>query len=267
MPKKPGAYYRPENMDEALHYLSQPDSAPLAGGTELLAQEEGVALAAVVDLQALGLDQIEMEGSCLKVGATVTLDNLDRYLERELGADAATALLRKAVGQAGPNTYRNAATLGGVCASRLADSELLAALLVMSANVIYWSPVISEMSLVDYLQAEEPIKGLITEISIPWSVGHGVSERVARTPKDYPIVSVSAWRPEGGSVRLAATGLGLRPKRLTTAESLLQAGINEQSVEQAAAVGANEHPGDFRGDANYRAQMAVVLIRRVLTEL
>ena len=71
MPKKPGAYYRPDNLDEALKYLSQPDTAPLAGGTELLAQEEGVSLAAVVDLQDLGLDQINLDDDRLRVGAMV----------------------------------------------------------------------------------------------------------------------------------------------------------------------------------------------------
>ena len=137
MPKKPGAYYRPNNLDEALQYLSQPDTAPLAGGTELLAQEEGVSLAAVVDLQDLGLDQIKLEDDRLNIGAMVRLDSMDQFLATELGTASAASLLRKAIGQAGPNTYRNAATLGGMCASRLPDSELLAALLVMEAVLVF----------------------------------------------------------------------------------------------------------------------------------
>ena len=73
MPKKPGAYYRPENLDEALKVLSQPDTAPLAGGTELLAKEAGVNLAAVVDLQDLGLGPIDVEAGQLRIGSMVTL--------------------------------------------------------------------------------------------------------------------------------------------------------------------------------------------------
>ena len=132
MPKKPGAYYRPESMDQALKYLSLPDTTPLAGGTELLAQEAGVSLA-VVDLQDLGINQIESAGDRLRIGAMVTLSGLSEYIEKEQGTAAATPLLRKAIQQAGPNTYRNAATLGGVIASRLPDSELLAAMLVLDA--------------------------------------------------------------------------------------------------------------------------------------
>ena len=34
-----------------------------------------------------------------------------------------------------------------------------------------------------------------------------------------------------------------------------------------AAAAASSHPGDFRGDAAYRADMAAVLTRRVLMQL
>ncbi len=269
MPKKPDTYYRPDNLDEALKHLSQPDTAALAGGTELLAQEGGVSLAAVVDLQELGLDQISFEDNHLRVGAMVTLDGLDRFLAGELGTAAATPLLQKAIHQAGPNTYRNAATLGGVCASRLPDSELLAALLVLETDLGYRAPAINLISLDEYLQADEQPRGLITEIVIPWVNGQGASSRVARTPKDYPIVSITTWKPAAETPRLAASGLGLRPLRLTAAESELLGERDETSIAAAAdaARDANVHPGDFRGDAGYRAEMAAVLTRRVLSEL
>jgi len=269
MPKKPGAYYRPDDLDEALKYLSQPDTAPLAGGTELLAQEDGVSLAAIVDLQDLGLNQIGFDDNRLRVGAMVTLDEFDRFLATELGTAAATALLQKAIYLAGPNTYRNAATVGGVCASRLVDSELLAALLVFETVLVYRAPAVSMISLDEYLQGDEQTKGLITEIVIPWADGQGASARVARTPKDYAIVSVTSWQPASGSPRLAATGLGPRPFRLAVAEAELQMGQDEKAVAAAsgAAGDANLHPGDFRGSASYRAEMAGVLTRRVLSEL
>jgi CO/xanthine dehydrogenase FAD-binding subunit len=56
---------------------------------------------------------------------------------------------------------------------------------------------------------------------------------------------------------------------LTTAEAELQGGKNEATVAAAAAASsaANEHPGDFRGNAEYRAEMAAILTRRVLNEL
>ena len=76
-------------------------------------------------------------------------------------------------------------------------------------------------------------------------------------------------QPNGGAPRLAVTGIGPRPARLTTAESLVAAGQDEDAITAAAdaARAAASHPGDFRGDAAYRAEMAAVLTRRVVQSL
>ena len=149
------------------------------------------------------------------------------------------------------------------------DSELLATLLVLEAELIIRTPAVARRALGRYLHDDAQAKGLITEIIIPWVTGHGASVRVARTPKDYPIVSITAWKPAAGSIRLAATGIGEKPQRLTSAESALQAGQDEDAIAEAAiaASAATMHPGDFRGDTRYRADMAAVLTRRVLQEL
>lgn len=263
MTKQPTAYYRPNNLPEALRLLQQADTIPLAGGTKLIAAD---ITATVVDLQDLGLGQTEAEGDRLTVGATMTLAELTAVLAAE--ADSSPApLLRKAIHQAGPNTYRNAATLGGSIASRLADSELLAALLVLGATVTLNVPDAIEMSVADYLEEEKRPFGLITAIHIPWQTGQFASERVARTPADYPIVSVTLWQAAGGAPHLAATGIAARPVRLAAAEQALAAGMDERARETAVAAAKAQctHPGDFRGDAAYRAEMAAVLTRRVLS--
>jgi len=260
VPQKPTDYYRPDNLDEALRLLSQPDVFPLAGGTKLLT---GDVTGAVVDLQNLGLNQIGLANGELHVGATTTLTTLAESLPDGGPAD----LLRQLIRQAGPNTYRNAATLGGVIASRRPDSELLAGLLALAATLTFDGSSVPSMSLADYLAAGERPSPLITAIAIAWQDGQGRSERVARTPADYPIVSVTLWQPQGGSPRLAATGIGERPFRLTAAESHLKNGINDTTIQAAAqaAQAAGHHPGDFRGSAAYRAEMTAVLTKRVLT--
>ena len=263
MAKQPAAYYRPDNLPEALRLLKQADTVPLAGGTKLIA---AAITDAVVDLQDLGLNEVLSEGEWFIVGATVTLAALSVICEQEPD-DSPASLLRQTIHQAGPNTYRNAATLGGSIASRLADSELLAALLVLDATLTLNTPDTAEMSLADYLGAEERPFGLITAINIPWQAGQFASERVARTPADYPIVSITLWQPDGASPRLAATGIAPLPERLAASEKALAGGIDDVSLETAVAAAKAQcsHPGDFRGDASYRADMAAVLTRRVLT--
>ena len=266
MPQKPTAYYRPTNLDEALRVLRQPNTVPLAGGTALLATEEGIT-SAVVDLQNTGLDRLTWadDGRLLRLGAMARLADLEEFLASLAAHGGAAALLRDAAHRAGPNTYRHAATVGGVIASRLPDSELLAALLALDATVSLRLPAPETITLAAWLADDDRPPGLITECLVYWPSGAGAAERVARTPADQPIVSVTGWRPDGGPIRLAATGVGPRPMHLDAAESA----ANEGRIDDAAAAAhdTTTHPGDFRGNAAYRAEMAAVLTRRVLAAL
>lgn len=256
MPKQPTAYYRPKALDEALQLLAQPEMFPLAGGTKLLARDVA---GAVVDLQELALDMVQFAEGRLSLGATLTLDALAAWLAENGKEGSPADMLQTAVRQAGPNTYRHAATLGGSIASRLPDSELLAALLLLEATLHLSS---GDLSLAAYLAADERPSGLITGVSLEWGNGRFAHARVARTPADDPIVALLAWQPEGGPVRLAASGVAPRPTRLTAAE----AADGHEAAAQAAQ-SACTHPGDFRGDAAYRGEVTAVLIRRVLNEL
>ena len=93
--------------------------------------------------------------------------------------------------------------------------------------------------------------------------------RVARTPADYPIVSVTAWHASNEGVKLAATGIDERPIRLEEAERILNVKFTKASIAVAtkAVKERVRHPGDFRGDAAYRAEMAEILANRVLNKL
>lgn len=269
MPKSPENYYRPEGLEEALTLLAQPDVVALGGGTKLLTSESGLPVYGVVDLQALGLNQIRLDGEGLHMGATAKLAQLSDFLQENLATAVSTTLLQKAIKQAGPNTYRNAATLGGTIAAVLPDSELLAALLVLEATITLQNPKVNVLSLADYLASDTQPDGLITAVSIHITPGKGASHRVARTPADYPIVSITAWQPEGEAPRLAATGIAKRPLRLHSAEAELVSGLSETAVSSAAqsAKKSCTHPGDFRGDTAYRAEMTAVLTHRTLQDL
>jgi carbon-monoxide dehydrogenase medium subunit len=269
MPKSPENYYRPEKLDEALELLAKPDVVALGGGTKLLASESGLPVYGVVDLQALGLSQIRLAGNVLHIGATAKLTELAEFLQENLATAVSATLLQKAIKQAGPNTYRNAATLGGTIAAALPDSELLAALLVLVAAITLHNPEVTLLPLTDYLAAAAQPQGLITAVSIPITEGKAASNRVARTPADYPIVSITAFQPAREAPRLSATGIAERPLRLNSAEAELAGGLTETTVAAAAQSAQKTciHPGDFRGDTAYRAAMAAVLTRRTLQEL
>ena len=180
MPRKPSIYYRPQNMSEAHEYLKQPDARPLAGGTKLIA--DGFTGAAV-DLQDLGLDKIELDDEKLMAGAMTKLRVLSEFV-REATArtdqndlDGTAGLLLETIHRAGPNTYRNMATIGGILASDLPDSELQAALLILEAEVIMDGS--KNFMSTEYLSSRSKPEGLIIEVQVPMQAGRWVAGSTA----------------------------------------------------------------------------------------
>lgn len=233
------AYHRPATIEEAVRLLQREETAVLAGGTSLVANLED-SVEELVDLQAVGLDRVEVEGDTVTIGAMVRLQTLVEHA-------SVPELVRQMARQEAPNTFRNAGTLGGTVAAADWESELYAALLVHEAVVTVQG---AESRKRFHLSERWNLLDdeIITAVSIKAS-GQTTSARVARTPADKPIVAV-VGRRAGEDMWLAVCGVEKRP--------IL---INPAQVDQLSP------PSDFRGSSNYRLQMAKVLTQRVLNEL
>lgn len=236
------SYHRPANVAAALELLARPglNSVVLAGGTHLVPAAEDVD--EVVDLQAVGLEGVQMAGGRLAVGAMTRLQTL-------IDAELAPELVRHTAHSEGPNTFRNQATLGGVVAGADAESELLAALLVFEADVRVQNTAGARIVALPEFLADVGgalAGGIITEITLATG-GESAGERVARTPADKPIVAVVGRKTADGRVLFAACGVAGSP--------IL---INPNQLDSLAP------PADFRGSAEYRREMAGVLVGRVL---
>ena len=239
-------YHRPETLDEALRLVNRQDvrTAVIGGGTSLAASAADD-LDEMVDLQQTGLDNIDEEDGLLNAGATVRLQDLADFI-------GTPALLRQACYFEGPNTIRNAATLGGVIASADGESELLAALLVYQAQlVIQNGQGRQELSLATFFHDKDPLLqgAIITEMRLPTG-GRSAAARVARTPADRPIVAAAGRVSPRGKLFIALCGCGERP-----------------ALVDPAALDDLPYPADFRGSSAYRREMAGILVRRVREEL
>jgi len=242
-------YHRPESVESALALLGRSGvrTALVAGGTYLTPRlEEEVD--EVVDLQAVGLDQIEHDGEQLTLGAMVTIQDV-------VDDEEVPALLREMARREGPNTFRNQGTVGGAVALADAESEFLAALLVLEAQVTVQTAeeerrlALSDFLAGDFADAGARKDGILTSVSLVKG-GETADARVARTPADTPIVAAVGRRDEAGEVHLALCGVAERP--------IL---VEPDRIENV------DPPADFRGSAEYRRQMAGVLGRRVVAAL
>ncbi len=197
----------------------------------------------VIDLQAICSRAIERDNGRLAIGAMTRLQGL-------VESPAVPSLLRELAYREGPNTLRNAATIGGTVATGDPDSELLAGLLVYEAQVRIEHPGgPSTLPVVDLLADPRVLAGgIIGSISVATG-GATASARTGRTPADVSIVA-AIGRAASDGVLLALTGVAATPI-LATRET----------------IASLDPSGDFRGSAEYRIDLAGTLADRVFGQL
>ncbi len=237
-------YHRPAQLDEALALLNRGDASSMviAGGTVLAAAELPEATE-VIDLQTAVGAAIDRRGDRVVYEAMARLQDVADH-------DATPPLLVELARREGPNTLRNASTIGGSVAEANSESELLAGLLVHEAIVTIERPDgPKESSIEDVLgDPKSPVGGIVTQISAAIA-GETASARTGRTPADTSIVAATG-RVVSDGIRVALTGVATTP--------IL---VNPDDLSEL------DPPADFRGTSEYRKDLAVTLARRVLAQL
>jgi len=273
-----GEYHRPTDLQEALRLLRRPSprTVPLAGGSRVVGSgDDGVE--AVVDLQGLNLRYIHSDGhaGAVRLGAMATLNDLS---ECDILRSITSGIIARAAHDSAGSVLRNQRTVGGAVAVAGADDQLLVALLAADAQITVLRPEPCDLSLWEVLlRRNELLDGhaLVSEVSVAVPAGSigAALQRVARTPADAPIVCVGAalWLERGriGQARLALGGVAACPVRLPDVETLLEGQKPTAELIGSAARRAGqciEPGGDFRGSADYRREMAVVLSERALKQ-
>ncbi len=248
-------YHRPDNLDEALRLLTreQPLTYALGGGTRLSRQRKPDF--AVVDLQRLGLNQIQSEGQLLHIGATVTLQQL--FESDAFPEGIRTALCDSLVHETGQN-IRQAATLAGTLASCDGRSPFVTALLALDPRLV-WQPGNDQQALGDYLPLREELgKGqLIVDVRVPMNASLRFAS-VARAPLDRPIVCVAVASWPSGRTRVTLGGHGKAP--------ILAMDGPEPGGAVMAAREAFRFAEDEWASAAYRADVAGKLVHRLLAK-
>jgi CO/xanthine dehydrogenase FAD-binding subunit len=254
-------YHRPQNLDEALALLArpQPETRPLGGGT--LVTQPSAAAIAVVDLQALALDSLEVQGNTLKLGATLTLQRLLDAFDDGLLTPAGQGKgdltgLKEAIELEATLNLRQAATVAGTLMAADGRSPFTTVLLAADADLLVL-PGANSLGLGDLLPVRaELMRGkLISQVSFPANISLRFAY-VARTPADRPIVCAALARWPSGRTRLALGGFGAAP-------TLAFDGTEPGGLETAAA-SAYAEAQDAWATAEYRAAIAAVLAKRCL---
>jgi carbon-monoxide dehydrogenase medium subunit len=271
--------HRPANLDEALEFMGALESVkPLAGGTDLLPlmRDRAISVEELVDIQDLQeLKGITVEDGVLRIGALATLTEV---LESPLVAEKAP-VLREAVGQIGSVQTRNQGTLtGNLCnASPAADSA--PALMVLGVQASVASAKGARKIPVEDLFAGPKMNSLgkdelVTEILIPeLPPGSGAAfEKLGRRRGiTLAVVNAAAYLAMDGKkcvdARIALGAIAATPIRLPDVEATyIGKELTPEAIEESSrACYALVSPvDDVRASAEYRREMACVLVKRAI---
>jgi len=245
-------YHRPTDLSEALDLLSRTDeqAVPLAGGTTLLATP-GPSVEAVVDLQELELDRIEERNGGLHLGATATLEAVATSPAAQAFAGGQ---ISEAARRSASSILRHQRTVAGTILTG-GSTDLAIVLAALRAHAVV-EPDARHLSLEDLWAnpAAHLAHSLITEITLP-SISPEAQlsyRRVSRTPSDRLIVGVAVVVEED-TVRVAIGGGTPQP-----------AIVCQLRRGEQLSVHAIPFVSDVRASAEYRHEMAAVLLRRAM---
>lgn len=245
-------------------------SAYLGGGTTLGAGG-APAVRIVIALDGLGLGTVREGAEAIVLGATVTLQQIADLAS--LGASG-LGILGEAARAVGNRSIRNQSTLGGHLAARRASADLVPALVVQGAHVLFVTDAGErEMPVEHYVEAPLP-EALLTGVRVPRPAASArfARERFARTTTDRATVSVAIGLvlAEGtiAAPRVAIGGVAPTVVRVAGAEAALEGGRpgdEALGAKLAEAVRAQVRPvTDSSGDAAFKAHLAAELSARAL---
>ncbi len=250
-------YLRPKTIKEAVALLAE--GIPLAGGTQLT--QSRTVLTKVIDLQDLGLGEIQVSDGTITIGCMTTLQAI-------LTSDLAIPdVLRQACRYEAAWNIRNKATLGGVLMGSDGRSPLMTALAALDP-VLRLAPGDVKLSMGDLIERRRAGGGdfILLDLSFfnPKCLAY---DFVARAPMDPPIVCAAAaiWdHVDYQQLSMALGGFGEYPT-IWSEQVKKDSQIHDSVAGKAHQ--AYRDAGDAFASAAYRAEVASILAQRVVREV
>lgn len=253
-------YKRAASLEEAWQ-LNQKRMNRVLGGMLWLRLSKGNVQTAI-DLSDLGLNTIEETETEFRIGAMVTLRQLELHEGfTEYCEGANKEALRHIVGV----QFRNLATVGGSVFGRFGFSDVISLLLVMDSYVELYKGGL--VPLADFVQMKYD-RDILVRIIVKKTQAHFCYQSVRITKTDFPVLTCAAALT-GAGVQVA---VGARPSKAALVKdenNLAALPMTEAKAEAFAEYAAQLLPtqSNPRGSAKYRTHLIKVLVQRCLLEL
>lgn len=280
---KPAAFEfrRASTVEEAVSRLAElgDDAKLLAGGQSLVPMMNFrlVRPSALVDVNGIAeLQYIELDGEALRIGALTP----HRWVELIEGPEVVRGfgVLKRAARWVGHYPIRTRGTFGGSIAHADPSAEWCMLAVLLDAEIVVVGPdgerVIpaAEFFYGFFMTALEPDE-MVVEVRFPEPAPHAAIQEFARRAGDFAIVSaavsVDVADGKSRSASIVVGGVADVPLRIEEAEKVLEgAEIGPEAFEEAGREAARviDPASDIHGSAEYRRDLAAVLVKRALGE-
>jgi CO/xanthine dehydrogenase FAD-binding subunit len=212
-------------------------------------------------LSGLGLDTIEETPDGWRIGAQVTLRQLEQHQGiNQLTGNAAEESVKSIVGV----QFRNLATVGGSMFGRFGFSDVLTFFMAADAKVeLYKKGIVP----VEEFAAMPYERDLLVSVLIPKKKQQMAYLSMRNTRTDFPVLTCCVSSDD--EVRCC---IGARPGRavcVRDTQGILAGGMTQESVRLFAdyVKAAVKTGSNMRGSASYRSHLAGVLTGRALEQL
>lgn len=253
-------YKQAATLEEAWQ-LNQKRPNRVLGGMLWLRLSKGNVQTAI-DLSALGLDTIEETETEFRIGAMVSLRQLELHEGFTAYSEGANKeALRHIVGV----QFRNLATVGGSVFGRFGFSDVLTLLLVMGSYVELYKGGI--VPLADFVNMPYD-RDILVSVIVKKTAAHYSYKSVRISKTDFPVLTCAAALTQEG----VQAAVGARPAKAALVKDAEQLATLPMTAEKAQAfaehaVGLLPTETNPRGSAAYRTHLIKVLTARCLTEL
>jgi aerobic carbon-monoxide dehydrogenase medium subunit len=262
----PSRYHRPNKLSEAAKLFADADDAAyLSGGHTLLpVMKQRLARPSdLIDLSSLSeLKGVSAEGGALSIGAmTLHAEVAESPIVR-----ARIPALAGLAGSIGDRHVRHRGTIGGSVANNDPAADYPSAVLGLGAKVFTDRRIIPADDFFSGLYTTALEAGeIITKIAFPIPQGAGYAKMRSAASR-YALVGVFIARFEG-HVRIAITGAGqsgvFRPREW---EEVLRKNFRPE-ILTGRPLDERGMLGDHNATSEYRAHLALVLLRRALENM
>ncbi len=272
------AYHQARSVKEAVRLLQDPKTKTwvVAGGTDVALRADR-SVRVLVDISRAGLTYINKKDRALHIGATTTMATIEGS---SLTQRFAHGILAKAAAACGSPQTRNVATIGGNLANASPAADTATPLLALDAKVVLQGARSRRTLPVEAFftgpHVTAAARELLIEVVLPATESHTAwsFQRLGRTEMDIALVNAAVAiqldsKHRCTYARVALGAVARCPMRAVQAEAvlvgqILNAGVIEQAAE--AAQREIEPISDVRASAEYRREIAGVLVRRTIEE-